>query len=439
MVNLTGVLLRVFNRIPKQDALAIIEEKTGWVPEKKLKKKEDIKDKFLELERIIKEEEIEDFVQMAVMRKSIGLPAYTYKVTNLTFLDGFSQEKIIENFTVDEHTFKDVYIISTKTERMGESLEFHFRLKEFESQWLTGVNNLTSLSAVFTANVTLNTSNRVLTVYTGNHQVQDVLIAFMSSIFKMPIISYSLKDFHNQINELGSVSFKTALLLDFVSHRLKQKGIEATFKEIKFYTGSKNKKDGIKDVAIGGKALLSSQLACEYITIGSDIVFFSTDMIYNGVEFSTKVYLKGSKLDILKIVILDTDDEDIKSEVIEIIQSEYIDMCNNGIKDIAQTKVLLNTIANKYLNKDQLIIRVIEENTLRSISIVTNLLSFLNDQDEDLNNSMREFIQSNRTVLDSIGYNNADLDLKSLNAFVGDESPNILDEEDYSADEEGGE
>lgn len=433
MVNLTGVLLRVFNRITKQDALGIIEEKTGWVPENKLKNKKDIKDKFLELEQIIKEDEVEDFVQMAVMRKSIGLPAYTYKLTNLTFLNGFSQE----NFIIDELTFKDVYIISTKIERVGDTFEFHFRLKEFESQWLTGVNNLTSLSAVFTANVTLNISNRVLTVYTGNHQVQDVLIAFMSSIFKMPISSYSLKDFHNQINELGSVSFKTALLLDFVSHRLKEKGIEATFKEIKFYTGAKNKKDGIKDVAIGGKALLSSQLACEYITIGSDIVFFSTDMIYNGVEFSTKVYLKGSKLDILKIVILDTDDEDIKSEVIEVIQSEYIDMCNNGIKDIDQTKVLLSTIANKYFKKDQLIIRVIEENTLRSISVVTNLLSFLNDQDEVLNNSMREFIQSNRTVLDSIGYNNADFDLKLLNAFVGDESSSIIDEEDYSAEEDG--
>ncbi|MGF9911894.1 hypothetical protein ABEX47_04670 [Paenibacillus ehimensis] len=436
MVNIQGVLLRVLKRIPKEDAIEIIHEKTGWVPERKPKKKDDIKDRFLALAGIIAENEIEDFVQMAVMRKSLGLPAYTYKVSNLNFLNNLSDEQIVSNYSVENVAFRDIYSITTALSISDRLLAFDIRLKEYESSWLTGVNNVNSLSAVFTAKITLDRDSKVLTIYNGNHEVQEVLFDFMSQFFHWPMSSYRLKEFPNQINELGSVSFKTALLLDLVTNRLSSRGINSTFKEIKFYTGGRSKKDGIRDVAIGGRALLASQLACEYITIGSDIIFFNTDMVYNGTEFSTKVYLKGSSLDILKIVIVDTDDEEVRKESMDIIQSEYIDMCNTGIKDMEETKKLINSIAQKYLKKDQLITRAIEENTLNSIAMISNLLDKLNDQDEIVIESLRNFIKSNQTVLDSIGYDSNDENLSKLIEFAGMEELVVIDEEDYKETEE---
>ena len=78
----------------------------------------------------------------------------------------------------------------------------------------------------------------------------------------------------NQVARIGSVSYKTAVLLDLVHNRLTEKGINSTFKEMKIFTGGGSRRDGEKEVAIGGRALLSSQLACEYVTLGSHIIYF---------------------------------------------------------------------------------------------------------------------------------------------------------------------
>ncbi|CAM4190552.1 hypothetical protein [Saccharibacillus endophyticus] len=438
-MNVKGILQKVLNRIPKEAAVGIINEKTGWTPEKKPKKKEDIKEKFLELSEVIREDEIEDFVQMAVMRKNIGLPTYTYKINNVKFLENLTEEQIKQKFSIEDRTFKDVYVISTNLEYQKDMITFNFRVKEFESQWRTGVNNLTSLSAVYTSIVTLNLTNNVVSVFTGNHSIQEVLVDFMIQNFSFPITAYSLKEHTNQINALSSsVSFKTALLLDFISFRLQQKGIEANFKEIKFFNGTKNKKDGIKDVAIGGRALLASQLACEYITIGSEIVFFSTDMLFNQVPFSVKVYLKGSKRDTLKIVILDVDDEEVKSELIEIIQSEYIDMCNNGLKSVDSTKELLSTIASKYFNQDQLVNRVVQDNALKSIGLVREMTAlYENQEEEEVIKLVKEFVTVTKTILDSTGYDQNDDNLNALNLFAGIQDSSVLDEdEELYRDEE---
>jgi len=437
MVNKRGVLLRVLDRLKIDEAIEVIREKyPNWTPEKKPKKKADIKEKFLSLDQIIREDEIEDFVQMAVMKKNIGFPAYTYKITSTDFLDGLTAQEVAETFSKNNYTFKDIYLITTVAKLTNNVIELNVRLKEYESSWRTGANNIESLSAVYTSNVILDIERKVLTVISGNHKVHEEIISFLQLVLRWPLHSYRVKEITNQLMDLGSVSFKTAVLLDLTHNRLKEKGIESTFKEIKFAIGNKRRKDGIRNVAIGGRALLSSQLACEYITMGSDIVFFKVDMQMDGEEFSAKVYLKGQELDILKIVILDTDNEVVKKKAMSIIQQEYIDLCTIGIQNMPETKKLLESIKEKFVNQDQLITRAIKDSTLKSIEIMANLLDILDDQDERVLDALTQFVESNRTILDSVGFDDIDVNLEKINNFVGLENEAVLDDEDYTESDE---
>ena len=74
------------------------------------------------------------------------------------------------------------------------------------------------------------------------------------------------------------------------------------FKEIKFNTKQKHTTDGIRNITINGRNLLSSQLACQYITLGSDILSFKVDMTYNDVDFTTLFSLKGKERRYIKLL-----------------------------------------------------------------------------------------------------------------------------------------
>ena len=80
-------------------------------------KKNEIKEEFLTLTELIEADEVEDFVEMAVMTKSIGLPAYTYKVNHLNFLTEAESAVSIEN--VNNMPFQDKYLISIEDIEQG--------------------------------------------------------------------------------------------------------------------------------------------------------------------------------------------------------------------------------------------------------------------------------------------------------------------------------
>ncbi|MCM3676659.1 hypothetical protein M3699_23135 [Peribacillus simplex] len=429
-----AILTRVLKKVPLDNAMDLIQEKfNGWVPEKKPRKKEDIREKFLSLSEVIRDEEIEDFVQMAVMKKSVGLPAYTYRLSNINFIDEVNEHEFKEKYNQTYSPYKEIYSISTEVIDFNHGkIELNCRLKEYEASWKTGTMNIDSLSAVYTAKITINNTQRVMTIFCGNHSVQEILMAYLQQIFGWPLNLYRINEVSNQLVKIGSASYKTSVLLDLVYNRLKEKGIESTFKELKFYTGGRSRKDGIKDVAIGGRALLSSQLACEYVTLGSHIIYFKLGMTYEEmIEFTTKVYLKGNDLDILKIVILDTENENIRLKAMDVIQQEYIDMCTNGIKDIPKTVQLLTTIRDRFINKDQLILGTIKENALNSIASIAMLVEKFDDQDIYTIEVLKEFSRYNRTLLDSVGFDGEDENLNSINNFVRTDEVQIIDEDDY--------
>ena len=232
----------------------------------------------------------------------------------------------------------------------------------------------------------------VATIFTGNHYVQEVISEFLSFVLNWPIQNYRIREVPNQMNNIGNASFKTAALLDLISNRLKNKGFFSRIKEIKFNTKNKrHTNEGIRNITINGRNLLSSHLACEYITLGSDIISFKVDMTYNEEDFSTLFFLKGNDYDILKIVIAGQEDGVFKQEVIDIIQEEYIDMCNNGIHDIAETKKLLESIYDKFIHGDKFVNEVIQASTLRIIDSFADHLDKLDLQDENTLELIEQF------------------------------------------------
>lgn len=437
-MNVIGVLERVFNKINKENVIEMIsQKKAGWIPDKKNPKKADLKADFLSLVEFINPDEIEDFIEMAVMSKTIGLPAYTYRVRSLDFLTD-SKGGNISLEDISNYPFQDKYLVSV--EEIGDTeaeLNLTIRLKEYAEVWRSGVRNTDTLSAVYKIDVVLDKRRRVVTIFTGNHYVQEVISAFLAFVLQWPIQNYKLREIPNQVYQIGNASFKTALLLDLISNRLQNKGIISKFKEIKFNTKNKrHTNEGIRNITINGRNLLSSQLACEYITLGSDIISFKIDMTYADMDFSTLFFLKGSQFDILKIVVAGQESNTFKQEVLDIIQEQYIDMCNNGMINIEETRKLLNQIYDKFIDGDKLLNEVIQVSTLTLIESLTKNLDKLDLENENIIEMIECFYRENKLILDTVGYDGENVNLLQLKEVAGIEEEAELEKYDEENPEE---
>jgi len=421
------ILRRVFNRLNKETVVEVIQRvNPSWSPSKKQRRvKKELLNDFLTLADIINDEDIEDFVEMAVMTKQIGLPAYTYKVNDLNFLEDHPIQNIkdyilLEKFsiTVEEHS------------DLERSLNMVLRIKEYNERWRHGgVLDRNSLTAVYKINVELDKNKNKVTFNAGNDQINEVTKKFVTQALNWPIISYRILEKTNQSYQIGNASFKTAILLDFINNRLNPNGIDAKFKEIKFNTrGKLHNNEGIRNVTINGNDILSSQLACEYITLGSGIVSFKLSMTYEEQSFSAIFSLKGKDSDIMKIVIVDLDGQDIKEEIMDIIQEHYIEMCIEGIRDMDSTKRILETIYDKYSKGDKFVFQVIQDSVLKVNRCLLESIEKTGIED-DFYDLMNDIVHNNKIILDAAGYSgiNEDLD-KIMNTLESDFTD--LDEDD---------
>ena len=122
--------------------------------------------------------------------------------------------------------FQDKYLISIEDIEQGDSmLKLTVRLKEYSDYWRRGERCLDTLSAVYRIKISLDKNARVLTIFSGNNEVQSVIKDYFGLVLKWPIQSYRIRENINQINQIGSASFKTAVLLDFIFTRLHEQGI----------------------------------------------------------------------------------------------------------------------------------------------------------------------------------------------------------------------
>lgn len=341
---------------------------------------------------------------MAVMKKTIGLSAYTHRVSNHDFLEGKTIDQINTEYALDNYVYQNIYTITANVVNINvNELVLNVRIKEYSEVWKTGIRNIEGLTSVYNQKVELKRGSGVVTIYSGNHEVRDVIKSLLETRFHWPLQPYAIKEITAQKNQIGSVSFKTAVILDFILNRLKeQHSISSGFKEIKFSLGTGS--DGIKNVTINGRDILTTPLACEYISLGHDIESFKVSMALNGVDFQGIFYLKGVNKDKLKIVIVDVDDETFKANVMSIIQNEYICLCNVGIFNLVATIQLLESIKIKFVHKDTLVKDAIESNTLNLLEIFIGLMNEkLDTEDAEVIRTANDFIQAAKIISQSIG------------------------------------
>ncbi|HGA0701785.1 TPA: hypothetical protein ACIQN5_002700 [Bacillus cereus] len=428
-MNKVGILQRVFNRTNKEDIIEIIKERiTGWTPTSP--KKVDLEPVFLELANLIKDNEIEDFVEMAVMRKNQGLPAYTYKVANLRFLEGKGTEEIEKEYKKINTPFKTAYAISVEEiVNEEEFLQFKIRLKEYNNSFITGIKSTENLSAVYRASIRLNKHNKMVTIFAGDQDFHEIIVEYLKSIFKWPLESYEITVKTHQSAQIQSASFKTSSLFDFMYNRLSARGIKALWVgELKFKVSKKQiARTKIKNVTINGEDILMSQLACEYISLGSDIIFTKVSFVKDKQEFTCKIYLQGKKNNILKFVIQDNSDEVFCNDIMEILQEEYIRMCTDGILDINATKQRMEKVYEKFIQSsegslNEAINNLIKENSLNTIKCIAEISTSFNLQDEFVVKQLREFVHYNKTILNTVGFGEDSEELLQIKELLG-ESP----------------
>lgn len=404
-----GVLEKLYSRLNTEDVLELIKKYSPtWDAGKKIRKK-DLLQEFLQLEEIIKPEEIKDLVEMAVMKKMIGLPAYTHKLDNIDFLSGKDLKSLSEEYEKKDHPYTGRTTFTVKIIKFDSNIfSLKIRIKEYASSWKTGSKDLESLTAIDTANVVINQTTKVLSIQAGSDAIYDLVSGYLKYVCRWPLTIYRISK-SNGLSHSENASYKTTVLLDLVYNRLKERGIDSKFEEIKFKVGSD--KDDVKDVTMNGNQLLTSYLACEYITLGKDIIQFKVKASYEGASFTALFSLKGKDLDYLKIVIMETTNEQLKIKVMDTIQEEYIKMCDQGVSELSKIKKLLNSIYERFAKKEQVYTDVIENSVIMGIESVAKLLNKLDKEDTDVIEALQNIISANETILHSTGYK---AEIKSL-------------------------
>ncbi|AZS13304.1 hypothetical protein [Paenibacillus lutimineralis] len=405
-MNPESILRKYFNKLNYDEVVQKLKE-IGLFPQpkegkKKRYSKQELLPYFLELKKSVTEKELISFVEYSVTKKSKGLPAYTHKLSNTSFFNGKGEKELRTYFKKEEHAVSSVYQVSSVLECMDNNV-VHLLLivKEYEGQWLTGEKTLDRLTAINNCRVKIDLSKKVVTIFSGDDEVHSIIRNFLTSIFRLPIVDCRILNVRSGLSWEDNVSYKTALFLDLVNNRLKVKNIGASFKEIKFKVGN----DEIKDVTINGRDIINYPLACEYITLGKDIVQFKTSISYKAFKLSCSFALKGKALDILKIVVADTSNDELRNEVIELIQDEYIAMCEHGISDLNNIKILLEQVLIRFQEKEQFLSEIVELNTVSNVEVIGNILGGVSSSHKQ---EIRKYLENTRVILESIGYEDID-------------------------------
>ncbi|MEW5553194.1 hypothetical protein ABGT22_25390 [Peribacillus frigoritolerans] len=352
-INKSTVLARAFNKLSKNELIEFMKDKkVGWVLDKKKKRKMDLKNEFLNLESVLTYEEIVELAEMTVMRKTKGLPAYTYKLRNLGKIDGMElkeiKEKYKRNFPLDNiYEINIIDVISN-----GDILEFLIKVKEFDAQWKNNIRDLGTLTAVYLNKVSINKTTSMISIEVGADNIAEVIVMFFSSRLGIGMEPYTIGTFNATTSERDSATEKTMLIFDFIYNRLPSRGISSNFNDMRFYISNTANSDGVSGVTIHGDDIITSDLACKYITLGNDIISFKATSVYDGEKVNINFNLKGKNHDKLKVVIMDNKSESFKLKVMEKIQLEYVLMCTHGIMDIGKTRTRLDPIYEKFVKNN---------------------------------------------------------------------------------------
>lgn len=350
-INPRSVLGQAFSKLNRIEVINYItSKKIGWFLDKKNKPKRDLENDFLDLASILSRQEIIDLAEMTVMKKTRGLPSYTYQYKNLGKLKDKDLHELKEIFE-KAYPINSVHeAVVTDISKDGEKLILAVKVKEFKTSWKTDVQDLGSLTGVYETKVVINKTLEKISIEVGDDTVEEVIEIFLKHRLEIPLIPYTIGLFNAPYSMSDSATEKTMLIFDFVYNRLPSKGISSKFNDVRFKISNITLSGGVRGVTIHGQDIINSDEACKYITLGNDIVTFKTTSVYKGEKINITFNLRGKDFDKLKIIIMDDKTEDFKREIMEQIQAEYILMCKDGIKDIESTKQRLESIYIKFMD-----------------------------------------------------------------------------------------
>ncbi|WP_098742058.1 hypothetical protein [Paenibacillus sp. EZ-K15] len=416
-MNKQTVVARLFDKLNFDEVKAMLLSK-GLLPEK-VKRKRDMKNAFFSMASILTEEEVESFVEMAVMKKTKGLPAFTHKLVNLDWYNEKKTEQIKAMFNRINRSYGETYFVSIDVKQVTTAnIDMIITIKEYGEFWRTGEKGIESLTAVYNCAIKISLTRKMLTIFAGDDTIHSIIAAYIGSEVKLPIHAYRIENKTSALTWDDQASFKTALFIDFVYNRLKLRGISSSFKEIKF-----NVDTDIKDVTITGESnnnLINSSLACEYVSLGKDIVQFRTSGSYSRTPFSCFFSLKGRNADILKIVVMDIKDETLRNEVIQMLQEEYIEMCDKGIKDLSATQRQLIQIFQKFAEKDSHKQEVIEQNVLHNVESLTQNIKLFNKADNNIKKFVADIVSYNKVILETMRSDKLESAFAVLDAWLAE-------------------
>ncbi|MCM3787889.1 hypothetical protein M3221_05585 [Domibacillus indicus] len=349
-INNKGILEKAFKRFNKGQVISYItEKKAGWVLDKKKKNKEDLKDTFFDMENILTEKDFQYLAEMSVMKKKKGLSAYTYNYKNLGKLKDKELEELkrelIKSYPLDS-TYE---IVLADIEIEEENIILSIKIKEYGNYWRSGVQDLGSLTAFYDNKVTIEKDTKKVSIESGDDNLEDVIAAFLSKRLGLILSPYTIGILNADYSNEDSATPKTMLIFDFIYNRLPSKGISSSFSKVSFKISNSHQNGGVQGVSVHGNNIINSDEACKYISLGNDIVSFKTSSVYDGSKVNIEFSLKGKDFDRLKIVITANKSEELKQEVMEHVQEEYILMCKNGIKDIKKTRKILEPIIEAFV------------------------------------------------------------------------------------------
>lgn len=435
MGNYKSVLKGIFDKSNKEIIIETIKKYfPEWVPTKRqLSVKKELFDQFMKIEELLDQAvSIQDLLETAALVRTQGFPAYTYKLNN-SKVEKIPGEEFFVPEDCENYAFKDKYQITIQDIiELEHKIEFELEVKEHNEVWKYGALNSDSLTGLSRVKINFEKEKEKLSIHAGNENINEVCKDFIKGYLKWPLETYVLKSIFTQASQIDNTDFLTALVLDFVYNRLSSKGFAAKFKEVKFKNNDSvdNKRNaGIKTVTLNGKDIISSQLACEYVTIGSSVERFKLEVVYKSIIFGADFTLKGKDNNQLKIVIYEANTSN--EEIMDELQSEYIDMCHNGIKDVKATVLLLETIRETFIKADKYVYELVEElvsNNNKFLLEITN--ENVSKLDENSIENVYNLAYNNEVLLQTIGISETDTNLERVYELIGYEIDEIEEDED---------
>ncbi|HFJ9429750.1 TPA: hypothetical protein ACGW69_005764, partial [Bacillus cereus] len=424
MRNFKSVLNRVFDKSNKEVIIETIKKYyPDWAPTKKQQNvKKELYDQFMKIEELLEQaESIQELLETAALVRTQGFPAYTYKLITSN-VGKWGTEDYFVSRNCRNYVFKNKYQITIQNvNETIQNIEFELEVKEHNEIWKYGTLSGDSLSGLSRVKVHFEKQKEKLSIHAGNENINEVCKEFIKEYLKWPLETYLLKPKFTQASQIDNTDFITALVLDFVYNRLSVKGFDAKFKEIKFKNNDSvvsKRNAGIKTVTLNGKDIISSQLACEYVTTGSSIERFKLEVVYKNLNFSADFTFKGKENNQLKIVIYETNS--LNEEIMNELQSEYIDMCLNGIKDVKATVELLETIRQTFIKADKYVYELVEELMTNSNQYLIEVVSEnIEKLDENSIENIYNLAYNNEILLQAIGISERDSNLENLYELIG--------------------